>query len=292
MSLSSYLHEPSRIVRKVHWWAMRSRHTGEVTADTWNGRLTFHCSDGLIGKFLFVRRAYEQHYITRVIAYLDAAGLRTASRDVVLDVGANIGMIAIALVKHGWYRQAIAFEPEPYNFRLLRHNVLQNGLDGTIACREVALSSHCGEGDLVVCQGNSGAHFMQAAPEIGTTAVAAPVSLRVKTATCDEILAAEFGHLVDRVGLVWLDIEGHESHFFRGSSRLLAQGVPVVSEFYPQAIERAGFSPGEYRDLVARRFTHVCIDTDGHFVEQPIAAVERLFAHYPKDGTNVIYLRR
>jgi hypothetical protein len=44
--------------------------------------------------------------------------------------------------------------------------------------------------------------------------------------------------------------------------------------------------------LVGELFTHVCIAADGRFAEHPIGAVERLFTLYPKDGTNVIYLRR
>jgi FkbM family methyltransferase len=292
MSLLPYLHEPSRILRKMRWSLMQSRHDRvELTADTWNGRLTFNSDDRLISKFLYVRRAYEQHYVTQVIEYLDRARLRSAKRDVVLDVGANIGMIAIALVKHGWFHHAVAFEPEQDNFRLLEHNVRQNGYELEIKCHQVALSSRSGEFDLVLNAENSGGHFIQSefqAPD------SAPPRRRVsvKTVSCDELLDGELSHLADRVGLVWMDIEGHEGHFLEGASKTLARGIPVVSEFYPRAIERSGTSRQEYLDLVRQRFTHVCTCSDGHFVEQPISAVAGLFDQYEGDGTNVIYLRR
>src|SRR6266404_4793539 len=84
MSLLPYLHEPSRILRKVRWSLMQSRQDCvELTAETWNGRLTFNSGDRLISKFLYVRRAYEQHYVTQVIEYLDRARLRSTQRDVV-----------------------------------------------------------------------------------------------------------------------------------------------------------------------------------------------------------------
>jgi FkbM family methyltransferase len=298
MSLARYLHNPEMILRKMAWTVLLSRQRGaEVTTDTWNGRLTFNSADGLIGKFLFVRRAYEQDYVTRAIEYLDRAGLRSAQRDVVLDVGANIGMIGIALVKHGWFRRAIAFEPEPCNFQLLTRNVHQNGYDEAIDCRQLALSCEAGHLDLVLDQGNSGGHFIQTAVESPTTTLAgstlASSSVRIKTVTCDEILAADFSRLADRIGLVWVDIEGHEGHFLQGAAATLARGVPVVSEFFPKAIERSGLSRQEYLRQVGQLFTHVCTLSNGQFVEQPISTVKDLFAaYYHRGATNVIYLRR
>ena len=293
MSLARYLHNPEMILRKMAWSVRLSRQrSAEVTTDTWNGRLTFNSGDALIGKFLFVRRAYEQDYLTQAIEYLDRCGLRSPLRDVVLDVGANIGMIGIALVKHGWFRRAIAFEPEPGNFQLLTRNVHQNGYDESIDCRQLALSCEAGNLDLVLNDGNSGGYFVQTAAE-SATATLAQSSVRIKTVTCDEILAADFSHLADRIGLVWMDIEGHEGHFLQGATATLARGIPVVSEFFPKAIERSGMSRPEYVRLVGRLFTHVCTLSNGQFEEQPISSVDELFAEYYQRGaTNVIYLRR
>jgi FkbM family methyltransferase len=294
MSLVRYLRHPQQIVRKLRWATMQThRHAVELTADTWNGRLTFNSGDRLISKFLYVRRSYEQHYITQVIEYLERSGLRDPKRDVVLDVGANIGMIAIALVKHGWFARAIAFEPEPYNFRLLVGNVRQNGYEDAITCRPLALSSGSGELSLVLHEGNSGGHFI---PRDLGAAAKTPAERRwvpIKTVACDEILLAEFGNLAHRIGLVWMDIEGHEGYFFEGAKNTLARNIPVVSEFYPRAIERSGMSRQEYARLVRELFTHVCTLEDGRFVEHSIDAVEDLLSsYYERGATNVIYLRR
>ena len=294
MSLIRYLHHPGQIVRKMHWATIQSRREPvEMTADTWNGRLTFNSSDSLIGKFLYVRQSYEQHYITQVIEYLDRAGLRDPRRDVVLDVGANIGMIAIALVKHGWFKQAIAFEPEPYNFGLLSRNVRQNGYEQAIACRQLALSSTSGDLDLVLNEGNLGGHFIPQTDGAVAAAPATSASVRIQTVTCDEILASDFSHLIDRIGLVWMDIEGHEGFFFQGAEKTLSHNIPVVSEFYPRAIARSGMSREAYIERVSSLFTHVCTLDNGRFVEQPIDAVgDLLTAYYEPGATNVIYLRR
>ena len=293
MSLLSYLRHPARILRKMRWQAMQIRaQSSELTADTWNGRLTFNSGDRLIGKFLYVRRAFERDYVTQVMAYLEQSGLHSARRDVVLDIGANIGMIAIALVKHGWYRRAIAFEPEPYNFQLLRRNVRQNGYDDAIDCRRLALSSESCDMDLVLDQGNLGGHFIPSGPSVSSAVLDSPRAVRIKTVACDEILAAEFSHLTDRIGLVWMDIEGHEGDFLAGAAATLERGIPVVSEFYPRAIERSGMSRDEYVRRVRRLFSHVCAISNGHFVERPISAVDDLLTQYAAGATNVIYLRR
>ncbi len=292
MSLASYLQHPGRILRKVRWQVMQARSgSTELTAETWNGLLTFNSGDRLISKFLYVRGAYERDYVTGVMEYLERAGLRSARRDVVLDVGANIGMIAIALVKHGWFSRAIAFEPEAYNFQLLKRNVRQNGYGNAIACRQVALSSAACDMELVINDGNLGGHFIPQPSDLPMMREACR-SVRIRTATCDQIVASDFGELAERIGLVWMDIEGHEGHFLEGAQATLARGVPVVSEFYPRAIERSGMSSGDYTRRVAKIFSHVCTLCDGQFVERPVAAVGELFDQYRQDATNVIYLRK
>lgn len=40
--------------------------------------------------------------------------------------------------------------------------------------------------------------------------------------------------------LLWMDIEGYEGHALQGASRLLAAGVPVVSEFNPRFLTESG----------------------------------------------------
>ncbi len=73
-----------------------------------------------------------------------------------LDVGANIGMICIALMLQNYFKRAIAFEPDPKNFRLLVKNVAQNGLENRIDCFPYALSSAAGEAELELSPHNSG----------------------------------------------------------------------------------------------------------------------------------------
>ena len=41
-----------------------------------------------------------------------------------------------------------------------------------------------------------------------------------------------------RLGLVWIDVQGHEAHVLAGAQRLLEQGVPTVIEVWPYGLAR------------------------------------------------------
>jgi FkbM family methyltransferase len=74
------------------------------------------------------------------IAGFDAA-------DVLVDVGANVGMYAIWAAKTRGVR-VFAFEPESQNYALLNRNIQANGLDGLVRAYCIALSDSAGLGPL------------------------------------------------------------------------------------------------------------------------------------------------
>ena len=155
MRLTQYLAHPGLVAAKLRWQLLYAGRRRDVTVDTWNGRLTFDSRDKLIGKYLYVQRAYERRYIEGALAMLERDGW-FARGGTVLDVGANIGMIGIALVRHGWCARAVAFEPAPDNVRLLDRNIAQNGLGDRIRRHAIALSSRAGEMELELSDYNSG----------------------------------------------------------------------------------------------------------------------------------------
>src|SRR5438093_8415745 len=117
----------------LKWWLVYLAPQRDVTVDTFNGLLSFDSKDWLIGKYLYVSRSYEAKAIQDTIMLLRKEGyLSEATPGAVLDIGANIGMISIALLKHGYFRRAIAFEPAPTSYRLLVQNIHQNGLSERI----------------------------------------------------------------------------------------------------------------------------------------------------------------
>lgn len=289
MRLTQYVAHPRLLAGKLRWQLLYAGPRRDVTVDTWNGRLTFDSRDKLIGKYLYVQRAYERRYIEHALAVLERDGWLVRG-GTLLDVGANIGMICIALLRHGWFDRAIAFEPAPANLRLLEHNVAQNGLTQRITRRPMALSSAEGEMELELSEYNSGDNRLRATAAAGAWHEDRRATVRVPVRRLDDALdRAEQSD----VRLIWLDIQGHEGKFFEGAPLTLARGVPVVSEFWPYGILRSGTTRASYMATITRLFTHVYVLSGDNIERQAASAVDALFdtCAAPKAMREVVFVR-
>ena len=257
MDLAKYLRDPGRIVRKMQWRRLHHGPPRDVTVPSWNGTLTFSSRDRFISKYLCVDGAYERRTIENAMGALVRAG-RLDGHGTLLDVGANIGMITTALLTHDWFSRAVCFEPSPANLRLLRMNVAQNGLSARVTVVGSALGDAPGEATFELSDSNFGdnrvraAGVMEGAPgayrEETRRAITVPVD------TLDHALAVA-GVRVGDVRLLWMDIQGFEAKCLAGAAQTLAARVPVVMEFWPYGLARAGTSREAFLALVRAHFT-------------------------------------
>jgi FkbM family methyltransferase len=267
--------------RKFRWWTIYQGPRRDVTIPTWNGLLTVDSKDWLIGKYLYVRRQYEAHEIKNALRLLRKGGyLGSAGRGTVLDVGANIGMISIALVKNGEFERAVAFEPAPTSYRLLVHNIHQNRLRDRIQSFPIALSSGDGEMELEFSDDNSGDNRLRATTASGRFGEEKRRTLNVPARTLDGLFSDDVGLHDEDVAMVWLDVQGHEGQFLEGARRVLGRGVPVVSEFWPYAILRSGMSQAEFCATVSNIFTHFYVVSDRQSERCSVSQLEGLFVTY------------
>lgn len=273
-------------------WQVLPQTNREITLDTWNGRLTFNRRDRVVGKMLYAQREFERASMLEVVEILQTLGL--GKRGLVLDIGANIGMIAIGFLVNRLFDKAIAFEPDPYNFRLLAANIRQNRLEERIACFRCALSAEDGTADLELSTSNYGDHRVRRV----TTAAGGFYreerrrTIQVPVMRLDS-LAASNQLTLDEAGLAWVDIQGHEGYFFKGAESLLRLGVPIVTEFWPYAIERSGMSFEEYTSLVTANFSHYVHLLKGRHESRAIASFSDLFGIYrkPREMGTVMLLK-
>jgi FkbM family methyltransferase len=197
-------------------------------------------SDTVIGKRLYSRGAFDLQKLERAFEILrvEQPG---AMPDVLVDVGANVGSICIPAVKRGLVKRALAFEPDPGNFRLLRINVLLNGAEGEIECHELALGETAGTAMLAFNPANHGDHriVLGVLPGIG--------SHEVSVRTLDSFHEQSQGH----VWLLWLDVQGFEPEVLAGASRAMAAGWPIVMEFTPDDLDARG-TLGKLIEMIAR----------------------------------------
>ena len=295
MKLGKYLRDPGRIARKLRWRKLYSGPPRDVTVESYNGLLTFDSRDKLIGKYLYVDRAYERRYIESALGVLERDGyLEPGARGgggVLLDVGANIGMICIALLKQHRFARAVAVEPSPRNQRLLEHNIMQNGLGDRVLRLPYALSSADGEMELELSEYNSGDNRIRHSASSGAWGEEHRKVVSVPVRTLDGALS-EQGVAAASVRLAWVDIQGHEGYFLAGARATLACGAPVVSEFWPYGILRSGMTRAEYCGIVRELFTHV-YHLHGTSVEKlPASRIDSLFDSYaaPKQMCEVIFV--
>jgi FkbM family methyltransferase len=141
--------------------------------------------------------------------------------DLIVDVGANVGyMTSLAAVRAGTSGRVMAFEPHPVVFELLTANIARwNGAAvARVEPHQLALSDHAGTAQLNAghsFHANMGLSSLQDASEASSDDVLVPVELK----RLDEVIGDE------RIGLMKIDVEGHEPGVLRGSQRLLESGL-------------------------------------------------------------------
>jgi hypothetical protein len=139
--------------------------------------------------------------------------LRTG--DVVYDVGANIGLVSLALALHGADKAPVlhAFEPEPENARALRANLEANAVR-SVTVHELALGDRQGSVTLYVDRRvGAGSHSLIPRPGLGS-----------------------------RTEVELARVEGAEHAVLRGMERLLGEHVvrELFLEIHPHALATSG----------------------------------------------------
>ena len=227
-----------------------------VGVETDAGRFVVSTHDQTVARILFVKQSRsEMVMLTRAVEVLDR-GERHGPR-LLLDVGANIGTTTVAALLTGGFDRVIAFEPEPENLRVLAANLALNDLAGQVTVRGVAVSDAEGPLEIQLHPTSSGGH--EVAREAGQPfggelrGDAAIETIATSAVTLDEELA-RLGVEPRDVGLLWVDVQGHEPSVLRGAGRLLAAGVPTVIEFHPQMLRDAGTLEA-FLDMIVSSFT-------------------------------------
>ena len=127
--------------KELHNWREVMRVTRErirgVTLELRNGMTIRSGSrDDVVGIFneIFVERCYCPAWF-----------YRAEPDHRVLDVGANLGLFSLFLASVAPGIRVFAFEPQPETFERLTRNLAENGLEGSIAARRLAVGRGRGE---------------------------------------------------------------------------------------------------------------------------------------------------
>ena len=288
----------TRLGRKLRWFFLvylMPRH--DATVMTKNGLLSFDSRDRTLGRSLHLEREFEFDGMMKTVDLLQQHHFipTDLSDAVMLDVGGYIGMISIGFVRNGRFGRALAFEPNPNNFRLLQKNIAQNGLTEKITAYNVALSDRRESLAMELSAKNYGDHRIREASSEDTGdhyGEAGRKLISVDSVRLDEIMQGSEAAQADRVSLVWMDIQGHEGKFLKGASEFIKahRHVPVAMEFWPYGIRRSGMSKEDFCDVVKDLFQQFYILDETTPTLRDVDEIDRFFDHFsaPDSGAHLI----
>lgn len=182
-------------------------------------------ADRTIARSVYVAGDWDPLLVGGVFEALEAAG-RDWRGTTFLEIGANFGVYSLPAVAEYGFARAVAYEPDPSSYALLERNIERNNLSDLVSAYQAALSARAGELTLSLGSGNAGDNRIID----GDDANGGRTTVRVPARTLDAEVAAGRIPLSD-LGLVWLDVQGHETDVLEGASDLLAADVPIVLEY-------------------------------------------------------------
>lgn len=142
---------------------------------------------------------------------------RGAERAIV-DVGAHVGIHCLAWAKMFAQAPVVAIEPAPNTVAMLARNVKRNGLTGRVRVLECALGAANGDGALQIASDDAYSGLF----DTGRKPIHSVVPVKIRT--LDEVAA----ELSVPLGLVKIDVEGHESAVIAGSRATIERDHPVL----------------------------------------------------------------
>lgn len=230
-------------------------------------RVRFAPSDLTIAKKIILYGEYDKAQIELLCSFIEPG-------DDVLDIGANIGIYSLYLSRAvGPKGRVLAFEPDPSNLAVLRHNLESNG------CENVEVIPCClgdAEGEVKLFQsfGNAGGSSLWHRNEAGGHSL---VPMRIG----DEVMS-EHGF---RPRVAKIDVEGAEAMVLAG---LKAHKPRVILfEYSTRLLKEVGSDPSAFLDaLIAEGYDLASVDaqtggTQGGTIDEVTSCMDK------KPGGNV-----
>ena len=116
-------------------------------------------------------------------------------------------------------------------------NVVLNDLQNKIKIFDYALSDKDNEIiEMELAEDNSGDHRIKNKPQFNIHGEENRKTVKVNSKKFDSL----FTNIDPKKDLVWIDTQGYEPIILSGSENLIKSKTPIVIEFWPYALKRAG----------------------------------------------------
>ena len=221
-----------------------------------------------ITRSLFIDGHYQDAYLEPLTNWLWAN--TDFSRPVVVNIGANLGDVALPLSQTG--KRVVAIEPSPETFARLQHNVTQNGLAERIQCSQVAISDEPGSAELVLAGNPGNCELRGDGDRIGFNGVDVVRGVVSVKAMRLDTLMESLGIRSAEVGLVWSDTQGYESQVILSAPDLWKNGTPLWVEIWPKGLDCHG-GTDRFIEVCKRHFKRILVAHRLGDEPEPIDAV-------------------
>lgn len=264
VTLFNFEGQRTAIVRKYQFRLLRNM-VPFVGVRGQSGIFFISTSDDVIGSETYRDRGFNEKTLEDAVAVAQAAGFEISGTTFV-DIGANVGVTTIPALTRMNFGSVFAAEPEPTNYKLLMAAVAANGLLGRVVGFPGGVSDTDGLLPLELSSDNSGDHRIRMGDTAGSFSEQNrdTISVDVRTLSSFDLSA------LPEVGLLWIDVQGHESHVLAGAGALLG-AVPTVVEYWPYGLQRAG-GLDRFHKLVAENFDKVHDLGTGSLIDASVVA--------------------
>lgn len=225
-----------------------------------------------MGREIIVTGLHEEGLLVALFEKFLVKWIPEFKTGVILDVGANIGNHSCFFASY--FRQVIAFEPNPVAYRLLQANLALNNLQNVVL-KKVGLSDQEADLTYVQTKGNlGGSGFFEAD----------------KTRNDDQsILRVEVGdieinkiNLNDPIRMIKVDVEGHEYPVLKGLKNTIAANKPILMfEVHPFGSDK---SKAIFDYLKELEYTHFYAIEPENSSENPKGFIGKALAFFRVEG--------
>jgi FkbM family methyltransferase len=174
-------------------------------------------------KFLDIQSSRTLEYIIEDLFEKDEYGFDSLSflpGDVVVDIGANVGVVSVYLAKKYPDIQVYSFEAHPVNYENLLKNINLNNVSNVKPFNLAVSSSDDKDVSITLAQGNSGSSSLFIVDPKD------PLTATVKTISLDSIIR---NNSIAKINFLKLDCEGSEFDILENSKLIHEISIENIS---------------------------------------------------------------
>lgn len=250
-----------RIKYRRQKWKIYKALKATIIYNTKQGKYKFKViNHSVVEKDLYVSKSFEIDIINGAMTLLKE--LYNIDNKMMIDIGANNGVIAISMLLKNYFNRVICIEPDPDNFNYLQTNVNLNSLNDKVDMFNIALSDKNEVLQFELSKTNFGDHRIRNKNVTNKFDTLFDEDSRkvinVDSMTLDKLVSKN-SLIKAETSLIWMDIQGYEPNVFLGAKdfyRNVDKVIPVVTEFWPYGMKRLGVTKEKCLEIYSSIFSH------------------------------------